>query len=107
MAVWTSVCPNIRVRDVAPALAVVVWFVIGGMAQPQARFARECALKEITVITLIEDHGEAGILPAAQLHGAAQTQLRARSLCYAGRIDEALALYDSVLDLGPAHLVKR
>jgi len=27
--------------------------------------------------------------------------LRARRACYEGRVDEALALYDSILNLGP------
>lgn len=79
-------------------------------AQTQVRtghFARACALKEITVITLIEDHGAAGDLPADRLHKAALMQLSARSACYEGRIDEALALYDSILDLGPIASAKR
>lgn len=71
------------------------------------RFARECALKEITVITLIEDHGAAADLPADQLHNAALMQLRARSACSEGRVDEAQALYDNILDLGPVASAKR
>jgi hypothetical protein len=45
-------------------------------------FAMVCALKETKVITLIEDHGGAGDLPSDSL-------------------GEALALYDSILNLGP------
>jgi len=70
-------------------------------------FARECALKEIKVITLIEDHGATEDLPADQLHNAVLMQLRARSACYEGRIEQALALYDSILDLGPIASAKR
>ncbi|TCU14863.1 hypothetical protein [Rhizobium sullae] len=70
-------------------------------------FPRECALKEITVITLIEDHGAAEDLPADRLHNAALMQLRARSACSEGRIHEAHALYDRILDLGPIASAKR
>ena len=75
---------------------------MSGMAQGQAgQFARECALKETTVITLIEDHGEAGDLPADSLGDAGLAMLRARLACYEGRVAEALALYDGILSLGP------
>ncbi|MDQ0133873.1 hypothetical protein J2T08_001791 [Neorhizobium galegae] len=70
-------------------------------------FVHECALKDIAVITLIEDHGTAENLPADQLHNAALMQLRARSACYEGRIDEALALYNSILDLETIASAKR
>jgi hypothetical protein len=81
---------------------------ISSLAQgPAGQIARECAQRDIAVITLIEDHGAADDLPADRLYSAALTQLRARSACYAGRIEEALALYDSILDLGPAQLAKR
>lgn len=70
-------------------------------------FARECALKEIAVITLIEDRGAAEDLPADRLYSAALMQQRARAACYEGRIAEALVLYDSILDLGPIASAKR
>ena len=75
---------------------------ISAVAQAQAGlFAPDCAVKEITVITLIEDHGAAEDVPADRLSDAAQTMLRARSVCYEGRVSEALTLYQSVFDLGP------
>jgi hypothetical protein len=64
-------------------------------------FATVCALKETKVITLIEDHGEAGDLPADRLGDAGLAMLRARLACYEGRVAEALALYDGILSLGP------
>lgn len=71
-------------------------------AQEQAvRFARACAVKEVAAITVIEDHGDADDLPANWLGDAGQTMLDARLACYAGRVSEALALYDRVLALGP------
>jgi hypothetical protein len=78
------------------------------VAQAQAgQFARECALKEVAVITLIEDHGAAEDVPADRLGNAGLTMLRARSTCYEGRVGEALALYDSILDLGPVAALRR
>jgi len=94
----------LRQRCVVPSLVLVasLSMTISAMAQGQAgQFARDCALKETAVITLIEDHGAAEDVPADRLGDAALTMLRARSVCYEGRVAEALALYQSVLDLGP------
>ena len=83
-------------------LAVFLAMAINAVAQGHSvQFARECALKETTVITLIEDHGAAEDVPAERLGAAGLTMLRARLTCYEGRVVEALALYDSILDLGP------
>lgn len=98
---------GIRRAFAASILGTSLVMVTGTIAQGQPGFARECAAKEITTITLIEDHGEAAVLPPERLHDAAETQLRARSVCYAGRVDEALALYDSILALGPITTAKR
>ena len=89
-------------RAAGAGVAACLATTIGAGAQGQAQqFARECALKETTVITLIEDHGAAEDLPADRLGAAGLTMLRARLTCYEGRVAEALALYDSILDLGP------
>jgi hypothetical protein len=72
------------------------------IAQEQAvRLARECAVKEVAAITVIEDHGEADDLPANRLSEAGETMMGARSACYEGRVSEALAMYDRVIALGP------
>ena len=110
MVIRTFACPGFQERRVLPALALVASFAlpISAMAQGQAGpFARECALKETTVITLIEDHGAAEDLPADRLGAAGLTMLRARLTCYEGRVGEALALYDSSLDLGPVASLRR
>jgi hypothetical protein len=72
------------------------------LADPQStNFALACALKEVKVITLIEEHGEARDIPADSLADAGMAMLRARATCYEGRVTEALALYDGILTLGP------
>lgn len=107
MAVRSAASPIIRLLPLVPALAIVTGFGIGAMAQSEALLARDCASRDIAVIGLIEGHGEAGTLSADQLYGAALTQLRARSACNEGRVGEALALYDRILDLGPAGSTRR
>jgi len=110
MIVRTCAGPRFQERGVLPALALVAFLAvtISAMAQGQAgQFARECALKETTVITLIEDHGAAEDLPADRLGAAGLTMLRARLTCYEGRVAEALALYESILDLGPVASLRR
>jgi hypothetical protein len=80
----------------------------GAIADEQAgSFATVCALKETKVVTLIEDHGSAEDLPSDSLSDAALAMLRARSACYEGRVGEALALYDSILNLGPVVSVRK
>src|SRR5712664_4088811 len=80
MTVRTFACPRFRGRGLLPALALIaisgkqkrfrgrgllpalaliasLAMTINATAQgPAAQFPRECALKEITVITLIEEH---------------------------------------------------
>jgi hypothetical protein len=104
MLARTLACPTFRGRSALRPLAFVALLAmtITAMAQAQAGpFARDCALKETAAITMIEDHGAADDLPADRLAAAGLTMLRARSACYAGRVGEALALYQSILDLGP------
>jgi hypothetical protein len=71
------------------------------LAEPSHTLATECALREIKVITLIEDHGAADDILSDKLAAAGAALFEARSICYQGRVAEALALYDSILSLGP------
>jgi hypothetical protein len=70
-------------------------------------FATICALKEIKVITLIEEHGAAADLVSDRLGDAGLAMLRARMACYQGRVAEAVALYDEILSLGPVRSADR
>src|SRR5712691_11004992 len=110
MVVRTFACLRFEERRVLPALALAasLAMTISAGAQGQAgQFARECALKEVAVITLIEDHGAAEDVPADRLGNAGLTMLRARAACYQGRVREALALYESILELGPVASLRR
>ena len=57
----------------------------------------ECAARDLKLVTLIEDHGQAQDVAADQLADAAFTMLRARQACHEGRVADGLAIYDSVL----------
>jgi hypothetical protein len=59
--------------------------------------AAECAARDVKLITLIEDRGEAQDIASDQLAEMAFTMLRARQTCRDGRVADAVALYDSVL----------
>ncbi len=99
-----------RKRCALSVLAVVasVAMTVSAMAQEQVtHFARECAVMDIAVITMIEDHGAAGDRSADLLGEAGLAMLNARSTCYHGRVSEALALYQSILDLGPVASLRR
>jgi hypothetical protein len=103
MSVEICVYSKFRERCLLPALVFAAYLAmtISATAQGQADLlAQECALKEVRVITLIEEHAAADDLPADRLGNAGLTLLRARSTCYEGRVGEALALYESILDLG-------
>ena len=76
------------------------------LAEPSHTLATECALRETKAIILIEDHGAAGDIPSDKLAAAGFTIFKARWICYEGRVDEALALYDSILSLGPVVATK-
>jgi hypothetical protein len=66
---------------------------------------RICADREITVITLIDDHAEIEDLPADQISNAFLALLHARAACYAGQTSEAVAQYDAILSgLGRLHI---
>ena len=95
-----------RFRDPRMLLALVLGVCLAtatsAMGQQQEqKLAQECAVMDIKVVTLIEEHGDAGDLPTDRLASAGMAMMRARSLCYQGRVGEALALYQSILDLGP------
>ena len=69
-------------------------------------FARVCAQREIDVITLIEDHGEAASIEPSvgneTLSRAGPMLIEAREECYRGRVFDAVALYDKIVTmLGP------
>jgi hypothetical protein len=54
------------------------------------------ALRDLQLVISIEAHGEAQDTPANKLADAFFAIVRARAACAAGRVDEALAIYDDI-----------
>ena len=57
----------------------------------------QCAARDLKLLTAINEHGEAQDLPADDIRNAFFALVKARGVCAAGRVAEALALYDSVV----------
>jgi hypothetical protein len=55
-----------------------------------------CAARDLKLIAQLNKHGEAQDVPASDLRSAFLTLVDARKICFAGRVEEALALYDGV-----------
>jgi hypothetical protein len=89
------------IQRLVGAASLSVLAVGAAVAEPSHKLATECALREIKAITLIGDHGAAGDIPSDKLAAAGVTLFEARLICYEGRVDDALALYDSILSRGP------
>jgi hypothetical protein len=87
-------------------IASVLGTAMSGAAAGDGIFARVCSEREVTVITLIEDHGAAAFIEPSvgneTLSGAGLMLMEAREECYRGRVAEAIALYDKIATvLGP------
>ena len=94
-----------RSRRLTPILLAVGACFVLNVTAPRATaaqdnvFARVCAEQEVKALTSLEDHGIANDVPADQLGVAGLIVLEARSTCYAGKVDEAVALYQRAIDL--------
>ena len=89
-----------------PILATFAIFTLGMDGAPavaqDAASARQCAMRDIEVVTLIEDHGEANDIAPEQLAKAALTQMDARVACSNGHTEDGMALYNDIFRaLGP------
>ncbi|MEA2950424.1 MAG: hypothetical protein QOI40_5754 [Alphaproteobacteria bacterium] len=87
-------------------IASVLGTAMSGAAAGDGIFARVCSEREVTVITLIEDHGAAAFIEPSvgneTLSRAGLMLMEAREECYRGRVAEAIALYDKIATmLGP------
>lgn len=94
----------IRQRSYGCIISIVLASVIMGDAtatEQTTSFAPICAEREVQVITLIDDHGDAQDIAPEKLAVAGQKMYQARAACSARRVSEALALYDGILALGP------
>jgi hypothetical protein len=67
---------------------------------PTPRLAREvaalCAERDLKLVGLLNEHGEAQDVSADDLRNAFIALVNARKVCFSGHIKEALAIYDGV-----------
>src|ERR1700719_1594136 len=60
-------------------------------------FTRGCAARDLQILMAIEERENTGAVPAEQLSDALLSMLEARMVCYEGRVMDAMALYDSIV----------
>ena len=74
--------------------------LIGSAVAAEMPDRAQCAARDHKLLTLLEEHGEAQDVPADDLVAAFFALVRARVVCATGHVDEAVAVYDSVV-IGP------
>jgi hypothetical protein len=78
------------------ALALLAMPIVAA-ADASVSTSPACSARDLQVITLIEDHGRADDMAPERLAKAAMSMMLAREVCDAGRTQEALAVYDSII----------
>ena len=79
-------------------LLIAGYAIVAAVSAGQAQAtSATCAARDLQVIAFIEQHGEAGDLPAARLGELGLMQLQARLHCVAGEETGAVAIYDDIL----------
>jgi hypothetical protein len=73
----------------------------GALAQAPSGISL-CAARDVEVVILIEDHGDANDVAPERLAKAGLAQMEARAACSQGRVTEGIAIYDDIKrSLGP------
>jgi len=80
--------------EISPARSVF------GVLAPVAFNRALCTERDQKLVTRLNEHGEAQDVPAADLRNAFLALVDARKNCLAGRVEEALAIYDGVTFTG-------
>jgi hypothetical protein len=75
--------------------------------QRASGFTRACAMRDVELLTSIEEHGEAQDVAGDKLAEAFFTMMAARRACAEGREHDAFAIYDSVKLGAPVTHAKR
>jgi hypothetical protein len=94
--------PRRRRASLMSAVAFRLWAAAGiclaadGATAAEAALSPACAAADRRLLTLIEEHGEAGDVAAETLAKAFFTVLEARKACHQGQVEAALELYESI-----------
>ena len=77
------------------------------LAQRTNFFSLICAQRDLQLVTLLEERGDAQEVAGHKLFEAFLAMMRARKACIEGRESEALSIYDTVtLDLTPTRAAR-
>jgi hypothetical protein len=69
-------------------------------------FTRGCAARDLQILMLIEERENTNAVSAEKLSEAMLSMLEARMVCYAGRVVDAMTLYDGIVqDITPDTLL--
>jgi hypothetical protein len=60
-------------------------------------FTRGCAARDLQILMLIEERENTNAVSGDKLSDAMLAMLEARIVCHAGRVMDAMALYDSIV----------
>jgi hypothetical protein len=60
-------------------------------------FTRGCAARDLQILMLIEERENTNVVSVEKLSDAMLSMLDARMVCYEGRVMDAMALYDSIV----------
>jgi hypothetical protein len=60
-------------------------------------FTRGCAARDLQILMVIEERENTNAVPADKLSDAMLAMLEARIVCHEGRVMDAMALYDSIV----------
>jgi hypothetical protein len=85
-------------KSIKPVVAVSALLVSASFAIPAAAqsYPVVCAQRDVQLVTQLEQIGEAQAVPGEILYEAFRVLTRARRACKQGRVELALALYDSI-----------
>jgi len=85
-------------KSIKPVVAAVALLVSASFVIPAAaqNYPVVCAQRDVQLVTQLEQIGEAQTVPGEILYEAFRVLTRARRACKEGRLELALALYDSI-----------
>lgn len=78
-------------------VAAMLSFVALGGAMGADELAKQCAARDLQILTIMEQRADASAAPGAQLRAEMFVLQQARNVCALHLIPEALAVYDRVI----------
>ena len=87
---------NLLKRSLRWGLVLVCLCTMNG-GTTAGSFTRGCATRDLQILMAIEDRENSSAVSAEKLSDAMLSMLEARMVCYQGRVVDAMALYDSIV----------